>query len=395
MGRPFLRIAALLVTLAPIGACSYIAASGPYRNAVRNNATMEPAQGAVNPAADYALVPMSTALARELINDDRLAAFTEDVVNEGPAHVTIGVGDILNISIFEANSGGLFIPADAGSRPGNFVALPNEQVDASGTINVPYAGTLRAAGLTPQELQTAIERKLANRALEPQVVVTLFDRRSGAINVLGDVNNGVRFTIDPGGERILGALARSGGVKSSAFEETVTLVRAGRSWSAQLAGIAANPSQNIQLRAGDTVYVLHEPRYFLVFGATGNASSLNTVNRRVAFTDKRLTIADGLATAGGLDDATANPSSVFLYRLLPKQTLINLGVPVKPNQPDLVPTILDINLRDPSGFFISNSFPLHAEDIMYVANAPAVDLQKFISVLGTLSGAAASSNTLR
>ena len=356
---------------------------------------MEPAQGAVNPAADYALVPMSTALARELINDDRLAAFTEDVVNEGPAHVTIGVGDILNISIFEANSGGLFIPADAGSRPGNFVALPNEQVDASGTINVPYAGTLRAAGLTPQELQTAIERKLANRALEPQVVVTLFDRRSGAINVLGDVNNGVRFTIDPGGERILGALARSGGVKSSAFEETVTLVRAGRSWSAQLAGIAANPSQNIQLRAGDTVYVLHEPRYFLVFGATGNASSLNTVNRRVAFTDKRLTIADGLATAGGLDDATANPSSVFLYRLLPKQTLINLGVAVKPNQPDLVPTILDINLRDPSGFFISNSFPLHAEDIMYVANAPAVDLQKFISVLGTLSGAAASSNTLR
>jgi polysaccharide export outer membrane protein len=33
----------------------------------------------------------------------------------------IGVGDIVSVTLFEAAAGGLFIPNDAGARPGNFV----------------------------------------------------------------------------------------------------------------------------------------------------------------------------------------------------------------------------------------------------------------------------------
>src|SRR5215471_12236648 len=38
-------------------------------------------------------------------------------------------------------AGGLFIPLEAGIRPGNFIRLPNQAVDNNGNITVPYAGT--------------------------------------------------------------------------------------------------------------------------------------------------------------------------------------------------------------------------------------------------------------
>jgi len=48
-----------------------------------------------------------------------------------PRGITLGVGDVVSITIFEP-SGGLFVPSDAGARPGNFVTLPNQIVDSNG-----------------------------------------------------------------------------------------------------------------------------------------------------------------------------------------------------------------------------------------------------------------------
>ncbi|WP_246791535.1 polysaccharide biosynthesis/export family protein [Bradyrhizobium commune] len=53
------------------------------------------------------------------------------------------------VTIFESTAGGLFIPAEAGTRSGNFVSLPNQNVDSAGNISVPYAGAVKAAGRTP------------------------------------------------------------------------------------------------------------------------------------------------------------------------------------------------------------------------------------------------------
>src|SRR6266487_6716714 len=73
-----------------------------------------------------------------------------------PPKIRLGIGDVVSITIFEAAAGGLFIPSEAGARPGNFVTLPNQIVDSKGNITVPYAGTIRAAGRTPSEIQQAI-----------------------------------------------------------------------------------------------------------------------------------------------------------------------------------------------------------------------------------------------
>jgi hypothetical protein len=60
--------------------------------------------------------------------------------------------DVVSVTIFEAEAGGLFLPSEAD----NFITLPEQTVDSNGNIMVPYAGTIRAAGRTPSEVQQAV-----------------------------------------------------------------------------------------------------------------------------------------------------------------------------------------------------------------------------------------------
>jgi hypothetical protein len=52
-----------------------------------------------------------------------------------PRGITLGIGDIVSVTIFEAEAGGLFLPSEAGARPGNFVTLPDQIVDSDGQHN--------------------------------------------------------------------------------------------------------------------------------------------------------------------------------------------------------------------------------------------------------------------
>ena len=96
---------------------------------------------------------------------------------------------MISVSIFEAAAGGLFIPAEASVRPGNFVTLPNQPVDTKGYISVPYAGLVPTAGKTPAEVEQAIVDRIKNRAIEPQVVVALVTQNTSLITVIGEINN--------------------------------------------------------------------------------------------------------------------------------------------------------------------------------------------------------------
>src|SRR5262245_35900568 len=92
---------------------------------------------------------------------------------KGASPTQIGVGDVVGVTIFEASPGGLFVPAESTNSNGNFVNLPDQQVDSSGNISVPYAGTIHVSGSEPGAIQSVIEQRLGNRAIEPQAVVAI------------------------------------------------------------------------------------------------------------------------------------------------------------------------------------------------------------------------------
>ena len=84
----------------------------------------------------------------------------------------------------------------------------------------------RPPGGRRPEIQRDIESKLANRAIEPQVVVTLTEQNATEVSVVGDVLNAAnRFRVRLGGERVLDMISKAGGLKFPGYELFVTLQR--------------------------------------------------------------------------------------------------------------------------------------------------------------------------
>jgi len=390
----FLASIASAVTAA---GCGVISRDGPATGEVVANAEVSlPDPGY---RVSYALVDLSPMTAAVFApSPQRFATFSRGSAASGATEVRIGPGDVVNVAIFEAAGGGLFLPE--ASRASS-VALPPQQVDRAGNITVPYAGAIRALGRTPVEVQREIEERLKARAIEPQAIVTVSDRRSNEITVLGEVGNPTRFPAEPAGTKLLTALARAGGTRTPAFESIITVQRRGRTEQALLTSVITNPAQNINIAPGDVIYVSRQPRAFLAFGATqSNAVGvIGSNNRRFVFEEENLTVADGVAKAGGLIDERADASAVFLYRMTPRGLLERAGVDVSRYDQALIPTIFRVDLTKGEGFFIANNFHLQNKDIIYVSNAPARDLSKFVAVIrdvtSTLTDIAVTKGQLR
>jgi polysaccharide export outer membrane protein len=290
----------------------------------------------------------------------------------GPAEIRFGVGDVVSVTVFEAAAGGLFIPLEAGVRPGNFITLPNQAVDNSGNITVPYAGAIRAKGRTVVEVQKAIVDALQNRALDPQAVVAVVEQRASSISVLGEVGAPSRFPVNANGERLLDVIARAGGPRNPGYDTWVMLERGNRLASAPFAALVNEPANNVWIKPQDTVYVFTQPLTFTAFGASGQQG-------HVAFGAWRLSLAEAMGKVGGLNDNLADPASVFLYRGEPREVAELLGVDCSRFSGPIIPIIYDLNLRDPSGYFLASNFEMRNKDVIYTSNATAVESTKFLT----------------
>lgn len=372
----------LMLTGALLSACSSLPTSGPADRDVQRKAAVRVGdkERAVN--IDYVLLDLTKAM---------LPYFKETSASSlrgfgggrggAPASV-LGIGDIVQVTIFESSTGGLFIPSDAGSRPGNFITLPSQEVDRSGSINVPYAGRVRAAGRLAEDVQREIENALINRAIEPQVLVSVVENRSRQISVLGDVATPAKLPLNPSGERVLDVIARAGGLTTPGVETYITLQRRGREGTIRFSDLINTPAENIFVAAGDTIYINRERRTYLAFGASG-------LNGRLDFEESNLTVAEALGKAGGLLDARADPARLYLYRLVHRSRLRNLHIDLSRFHGDVIPVIIRANLRDPATFFALRELQMVDKDILYVGNADAVEFEKFVNIVATVTGGVA------
>ena len=357
------------------GGCSIMPTSGPEIGEIYRSGTPE------NPERlPYALVRITPRVI------DILATYSPTIGNvftdrRPPREIKFGIGDTVSVTIFEAAAGGLFIPAEASVRPGNFVSLPNQNVDTKGNITVPYAGAIRAAGRTPSEVQDAIVDALRNRAIEPQAVVALIDQRTSLISVLGDVNTPNRFPANAAGEHVLDAITRAGGPKSQGYDTWVMLERGGRRATAPFGALVYEPSNNIWAHPGDTIYLYREPQTFLAFGAmapTGGSFLQTGGQGHFEFGAWRISLAEAVGKAGGLNDALAEPAAVFLYRGETRALAERLGIDCSRFPGPIIPVIYNVNLRNPEGYFLATKFQMRNKDVLYVSNATSVEIAKVL-----------------
>ncbi len=298
-----------------------------------------------------------------------------------PRAFRFGIGDVVSVTIFESSAGGLFIPAEAGVRPGNFVVIPNQAIDEGGIITVPYAGAIKAIGRTPTEVQRAIVEALKNRAIEPQVLVTVVEQRTSLISVLGDVKASGRFPASPSGERVVDVISRAGGPASQGYDMWVTLERQGHRASVPFGALVYESSNNIFVLPADVIYLYNEPQTFVAFGATG-------LQGQFKFDAWRISLAEAVGKIGGLTDGQADPASIFLYRGERREVAREMGVDVTPFDGPIVPVIYSVNLRDPSGYFTTQNFAMRNKDVIFVSNAASVDTTKVLNFLRTIMATA-------
>lgn len=380
--KPIILVSAALA----LSACSTMPRSGPTDQRIIQSAAASmtvPDQGA---ALQYALVDMTVpvlALVPRTGNGSLNASF--GMRGSAPAALPIGMGDQVQITIFESADGGLFIPAGGGGSSGNYVTLPQQAVSGAGVINVPYAGTIRAQGLTVNQLEEEIRTRLEDKALEPQVVVALNRRSASEITVIGDVGSSQKVLLGDAGERILDVLAKSGGLKNAPYETSVTLTRGGRKAKISFTELAANSNENIYLQPGDVVLVEYDRRTFTAFGSAGFTGEFD-------FEREELTLESAVAKAGGLLDGRADPRQVFLYRIEDRSVLHAMGVNLGafPAAQQFIPTIYRTNFADPSSFFMAGEFTMRDGDVIYISNADAVEITKVVNVINGVSSAVSS-----
>ncbi len=375
-----------LLAAALLPACSSLPTSGPSNSEVVDNIT-----GPDNPLGAK-LVDLTPAAVKALRDRPDRSLSVIDGLRTNASVDRLGPGDVVSVSIYEAGNG-LFNTkrtADSDSSSGSTAeTLPRLQVDRNGTITVPYAGQIRVSGHTMTEVQKIIENRISDRTAQPQVVVSLVTNGSNIVYVSGDVRAPGRYPLTLAHERLLDIVALAGGPTHSPQDTLVKVSRRGREATTSLTRVQTIAEENIAVDPQDRIQVDYLPRSFLSFGATGRIA-------QIQFDAATVSLAEAVARVGGLDDSRANPEAVFLFRyerpvnaqalgLIPPGSL-GPSAPVIPGAvAQGIPVVYRINMRDPQSYFAIQQFAMNDKDVIYIANAPTVQIYKFLQLIYTFT----------
>lgn len=284
----------------------------------------------------------------------------------------IGIGDVLAVTIFERDGLNLF-PAgpDGGSR------LEGLVVDGSGFVQLPYAGQVAVAGLTPNQARSAVVGRLSRVTFSPDVVVSITERRSQSVAVQGDVVKPGLVPLTPQISRLSSLLSTAAPTPANLEVATVTVRRNGQSATVRLSDLYDHPQDDISLRPGDVVIVRSATGTVNVLGAAG-------LQGRVRILRRNYSVLDAVSDARGLNDNLADPAAVYLMRLSDLQ-----------GQPDGRPKVYHFDFRSPTQLAVAGSFALRDGDALMIANAPFAQSQKVLSLLsGTLNTARSTASVV-
>lgn len=288
---------------------------------------------------------------------------------EGRSARVLGIGDHLTINVWEASQDGLFSTAERKETTIETV------VDENGNIFFPYVGQISVTGMNIERVRTAVSAGLSGQAVDPQVQVTLANNEGYKLSVIGEVAEPGRFDVPVSGLRLIEAVALAGGTRQPGFETELTIVRGGTRATVRHDDVVRFAENNIWLMPRDTVQVLHKPRSFTAFGAV-------TSQNLQMFKTENVSLAEALAQSGGLNDNLADAGGVFLFRFESKRRLERANATLPPQSyPSGIPTIYRLDFTDPRAFFLASSFAMQDNDIIYVANAPAAEFNKFVSTI--------------
>jgi polysaccharide export outer membrane protein len=276
-------------------------------------------------------------------------------------------GDTLGLTIWENVDDGLLA-----GETSNSTILEEVQVDSDGQIFVPYAGRVRAAGNTPDQLRSMITDQLKDQTPDPQVQVRRLAGDGATVSLVGSVGGQGVYPIERPTRTLSTMLAKAGGVTIEPDIAQITVIRGGQQGTIWFQDLYDNPHLDIALRGGDRILVEEDRRAYTALGATGSQT-------RVPFQTQDLSALEALAQVGGLLALSADPTGVFIFRNEPAEVAGQvLG------RDDLIGAqrmVYVLNLTEPNGLFVARDFIIRDDDTIYVTEAPYAQWSKSLSLI--------------
>lgn len=378
VGR-WMAAAALCVGLA---SCDLLPSDGPNANNMLAHASEN---RKADPASvmRFALVTIDARIARDAEQYYQPVLPTVPAAFQRPgAFGRAGVGDVLQVTIWEASDTGVFAGKD---RKASDVTV---RVDVDGTIALPYAGRFMVRGRRLSDIEKDIVSRLEGKAVDPQATVLVVQNVSSSASVQGEVTKPGPYPLDRTDQRVLDMIALAGGTKYPPYETSLRLTRGQSTMSMQMQDLVERPEVfNVPVAAGDALLVVRKPQKFVALGAVLQPGE--QIFRRLP-----LNLTDALGQSVGLESSRADAKGVYLFRREPVDLARRYGVQLLAEDRETVPIVYQLNLKDPQSFFAMNAFPVRPGDILYVSQAPLADAAKFFQILSGATATVAIPRTL-
>ena len=194
------------------------------------------------------------------------------------------------------------------------------RIDPSGEIDLPLVGRVHAAGLTVEQLRSALAQQLAKEVREPRVSVGIVEFGSQPVSVMGAVNHPGVLQVN-GRKTLTELLSLAGGLRPDAGpyvkitrqnkwgEIPLQNTKADESGNFHVAQVqvrellsAANPSENILIRPHDVVTVPTAEMVYVV-GAVKKAGGFPLNERESVSVLQALSMAEGLGPTPKAQDS--------------------------------------------------------------------------------------------
>lgn len=316
------------------------------------------------------IIPVTPQLLREqAARRQMLDAEVRNLIGQQePAAYRIGAQDILNVLVWDH--------PELSNPMGNFQDIQNmgRLVREDGTIFFPYVGVLQVAGKTVEEVRRDIQAKLAPYIQSPQVDVRVVGFRSKKVYVTGEVEKPGIVPVTDVPMTVMDAINLAGGFdKERADQRTAYLTRNGQRQQLDILALYSGAQGNLLLQDGDVLYIPNntQNKVFIL----GEVEK----QRAVMMDQGRLTLAEALSGAEGINLSTADTRGVYVIRAVP--TVLPDGSPGA-----VQADIYQLDLRDASALVLADAFQLQPRDLVYVSSSGLVRWNRVVQqILPTIT----------
>jgi len=368
----FISIVPLILSSLLFTSCSFVPSSGPLVKDISNKE---------NEVKQFNIINVNTEIATKLASLKYQNTFANLFSSRNSIRIkTLAAGDTIEVRLWEAPPavllGGGMQGITSGSSSIGSVFFPEQAVNSEGKINIPFAGMLKVNGKTTHEVEKLIVRRLSKKANQPQAMVRLIKNNATTVSIVGDVAKSTKMSLGAK-STIMDGLIAGGWVKYPVDKMSIQLTRGNQVHTLPLENIIQNPNQqNIGLETGDIITALYQPFSFTALGA-------NSENKEINFETKGITLAQALARSGGLVANRADVKGIFIFRFEDVNRLKKLSdQPIK-MAGDIVPVIYQIDLGNPESLFAAQRMPIENKDFIYIAEAPSVELKRFLDIISS------------